>query len=235
MSCEFLQHILFLTSLSDDNAFGSVFKAKVCYYFLKPYAAQLVYHILPKRNWSHNIQCSSSASPCKLRWTPGNLTYKISFGTRYRLILECSDLWRFCESFQKKCYDTAARNNRPLGGLFHPTLRHFSFAVSHCPSQSRSSDVSEHPALSWMESGIQDWGLDLSCKGFWQFSWIRFLFLFFFFPREVPDSVRLQILASLKWRLIIISLPASCFQLPTPCFSTFGVECPRFQNFCSMW
>lgn len=50
MSCEFLQHILFLTSLSDDNAFGSVFKAKVCYYFLKPYAVQLVYHILPKPN-----------------------------------------------------------------------------------------------------------------------------------------------------------------------------------------
>lgn len=34
MLYEFLQYILFLTSLSDDNAFGSVFKTQV-YWFLK--------------------------------------------------------------------------------------------------------------------------------------------------------------------------------------------------------
>lgn len=33
MSCEFLLYILFLTGLSDDNAFGSVFKTKVYYFF----------------------------------------------------------------------------------------------------------------------------------------------------------------------------------------------------------
>jgi len=33
MPCEFVQYILFLTILSDHNAFGRVFKTKVYYFF----------------------------------------------------------------------------------------------------------------------------------------------------------------------------------------------------------
>lgn len=138
---------------------------------------------------------------------------------RYRLISsECPDLQRFCGSLQKKCCDMLRHGclQQQATGAFSILLSYVSFLPFLIVLL--SLDLLKYLSI-LLSAGCSE--------AFDNFHG----FVFFFFPREFPEEVWVEILAAWK-SLIIISLPAFCFQLPTPHFSAFWVEHPRFQYFC---